>query len=119
MGIISGPQLIIILIIALVVFGPKKLPELGASLGKTIKEFRQSSKEITDSVVKPIKEITDELAKPIKEVNKELKGVLDPIKESFAGLEDELTIENPMKETMESLSGIGKEIGSSFTSDGR
>jgi len=36
-------ELILILVIALVVFGPRKLPEIGKSLGKTINEFRRAS----------------------------------------------------------------------------
>lgn len=39
------PELILILILALVFFGPAKLPELGAAIGKTIREFRQSTGE--------------------------------------------------------------------------
>ena len=39
------PELILILIIALVVFGPSKLPEMGASVGKAIREFRNAAKE--------------------------------------------------------------------------
>ena len=39
------PELILILVIALVVFGPAKLPEMGASIGKAIKEFRNATKE--------------------------------------------------------------------------
>ena len=39
------PELILILIIALVVFGPSKLPEMGASVGKAIREFRNATKE--------------------------------------------------------------------------
>ncbi|SDF59525.1 twin-arginine translocase TatA/TatE family subunit [Sporolituus thermophilus] len=39
------PELILILIIALVVFGPSKLPEMGSALGKTIREFRKSTQE--------------------------------------------------------------------------
>ena len=39
-------DLIIILVIALLIFGPKKLPELGSSIGKSIKEYRKSMKEI-------------------------------------------------------------------------
>jgi sec-independent protein translocase protein TatA len=35
-------------LIALLIFGPKKLPELGSSVGKTIKEFQKSMREITD-----------------------------------------------------------------------
>jgi len=36
------PELIIILVAALVIFGPKRLPEIGNAMGKTIKEFRHS-----------------------------------------------------------------------------
>lgn len=42
-------ELIIVLIIALVIFGPKRLPELGSSLGKGIREFRKASNELQDS----------------------------------------------------------------------
>ena len=39
------PELILILIIALVVFGPSKLPEMGASVGKALREFRNATKD--------------------------------------------------------------------------
>lgn len=39
------PELILILVLALVFFGPAKLPELGSAIGKTIREFRQSTDE--------------------------------------------------------------------------
>ena len=38
------PELILILVIALVIFGPSKLPEMGASVGKAIREFRSATK---------------------------------------------------------------------------
>ena len=47
---IGAPELIIILVIALLVLGPGKLPEVGASLGKTIREFRKASTDIQESV---------------------------------------------------------------------
>jgi len=43
-----GPELIIILVIALLIFGPKKLPEMGASVGKSIKEFKKGMAELTE-----------------------------------------------------------------------
>jgi sec-independent protein translocase protein TatA len=49
-GILQPTHLILILVIALVVFGPGKLPEMGSALGKSIKEFRHSVKDITDAV---------------------------------------------------------------------
>ncbi len=39
------PELILILVIALVIFGPSKLPEMGASVGKAIREFRSATKD--------------------------------------------------------------------------
>jgi sec-independent protein translocase protein TatA len=41
------PELIIILVVALLIFGPKKLPEMGSSIGKSIKEFRKGMAEVT------------------------------------------------------------------------
>lgn len=46
---IGVPGLIIILVIILILFGPRKLPEIGGALGKTLAEFKKSTKEIMDS----------------------------------------------------------------------
>ena len=43
------PELLIVLILALVVFGPKRLPEIGGALGKGIREFRKGTTELTNS----------------------------------------------------------------------
>lgn len=45
---IGIPGLILILIIALIVFGPKKLPEIGKATGQTIREFKKSARDLTD-----------------------------------------------------------------------
>ena len=47
-GALQPMHLLIILIVALVVFGPSKLPELGSSLGKGIREFRKTTDEFRD-----------------------------------------------------------------------
>ena len=47
---IGVPGLILILIIALIVFGPAKLLQLGKAIGETLREFRSSTKEIVDEV---------------------------------------------------------------------
>ena len=47
---IGAPELIIILVIALLILGPGKLPEVGASLGKSIREFRKASTDLQDSM---------------------------------------------------------------------
>ena len=54
------PELIIILVVALLIFGPKKLPEMGASIGKSIKEFRKGMNELSQ----PKEEREDETKSP-------------------------------------------------------
>ena len=55
MGNIGMPELVIILVIALIIFGPRKLPELGRSLGKSIGEFKKASNELRNTLDEEIR----------------------------------------------------------------
>ena len=50
MGPIGWPELILILVVVLVIFGPGKLPDVGNAIGKGIREFRKASNELEESV---------------------------------------------------------------------
>lgn len=65
MGSIGVPEMIIIFIVALIVFGPKKLPELGKSLGKGLAEFRQASNELKATIEEEVRSIETETNKPL------------------------------------------------------
>jgi sec-independent protein translocase protein TatA len=54
-GSIGMPELIIIFVIALIIFGPRKLPELGKSLGKSIAEFKKASNELKSTLEEEIR----------------------------------------------------------------
>jgi sec-independent protein translocase protein TatA len=84
---IGIPELIIILVVALIVFGPGKLPEVGKSLGKTIREFRKSSSQ----------EMTGEVQDAV-EIKKELKSENTDTGESKAG--QKVAGEEPVAEKM-------------------
>jgi sec-independent protein translocase protein TatA len=49
-GSLGMPELIIIFVIALIVFGPRKLPELGKSLGRSLNEFKRASNELKSTL---------------------------------------------------------------------
>ena len=51
-GRIGPMELILILVIALVVFGPKKLPEIGKAIGEAIRQFKKHSEKVTDEIEK-------------------------------------------------------------------
>ena len=54
-GSIGMPEMIIILVIALIIFGPRKLPELGRSLGKSLAEFKRASNELKNTLEEEIR----------------------------------------------------------------
>lgn len=58
---IGIPGLIIILVLALIIFGPKKLPELGRAVGTTLKEFKKSTRELVADVDEDMKSVKKEV----------------------------------------------------------
>lgn len=54
-GSLGMPELVIILVIALIIFGPRKLPELGRSLGKSLGEFKRASNELRNTLEEEVR----------------------------------------------------------------
>jgi sec-independent protein translocase protein TatA len=54
LGSIGMQELIVILVIALLVFGPRRLPDLGRSLGRSITEFRRATNELTSTLEREV-----------------------------------------------------------------
>ena len=55
MGSIGMPEMLVILVIALIIFGPRKLPELGKSLGKSLAEFKRASNDLKTTLEEEIR----------------------------------------------------------------
>src|SRR5215470_2087649 len=76
MGQLGFSEMFVIFVVALLVFGPKKLPELGKSLGKGIREFRKATDELKSSweeQVKDIKAPLDDVKRDIHSMGEGLK----------------------------------------------
>ena len=63
MGSIGVPELIFILVVALMVFGPRKLPEIGKSLGKALAEFQRARNELISTVEEEVHKTASEPSK--------------------------------------------------------
>ena len=61
-GSIGMPELILIFVVALLVFGPKKLPEIGKSLGKGLAEFKRASDELKKTIEQEIEQGKNEVS---------------------------------------------------------
>jgi TatA/E family protein of Tat protein translocase len=79
-GSIGPAELILIFVIALLVFGPKKLPEIGRSVGKALREFKKTSDEIKGRIEEEIE------ASELKDIRKEIKSGVDDLKSSVTDL---------------------------------
>jgi len=79
---IGMPELIIIFVIALIIIGPKKLPDLARALGKGMAEFRKATNEIKSNL----------------DMEDELKGIEEELTDSVSGMIHEAEIEAEMEE---------------------
>lgn len=59
---IGATGFILIILVALLLFGPNKLPELGRAFGRTLREFKEGAKDIMDDDPKPRREVRGEEA---------------------------------------------------------
>jgi TatA/E family protein of Tat protein translocase len=95
-GSIGPMELILIFVIALLVFGPKKLPEIGRSVGKALREFKKTSDEIKSRIEEEID------ASEIKDIRKDIQSGVDDLKTSVKDLTSGVTdIKNEIQKDTE------------------
>jgi TatA/E family protein of Tat protein translocase len=69
-GSIGGPELLLLFVLALLIFGPRKLPEIGKTIGKTLGEFKRATTDFKSSLereveVEKLREVRSEIAAPL------------------------------------------------------
>ena len=57
MGSVGSPEILMILLVALLVFGPHKLPELGKALGRAVREFKKATSELQETIEREVEEV--------------------------------------------------------------
>jgi sec-independent protein translocase protein TatA len=67
-GNLGTGELLVILLVALLIFGSKRMPEIGRAIGRGIREFNRARQEVTDTITR----MTEEVEKPLTDVNKEI-----------------------------------------------
>ena len=84
---LQGGEIIIILLIALVVLGPTRLPELARKAGRMANELRQAARDVTSGLEAEVREL--------REVRDELRGQVDDLKKPMKDLQNEAKAADP------------------------
>jgi TatA/E family protein of Tat protein translocase len=80
LGSIGFPELLLILVIALLLFGPKKLPEIGKTLGRSIAEFKKATNDLKRSLEEEVDSASNAMAETEKPPDPLSEKPKDPYK---------------------------------------
>ncbi|MDQ4044298.1 MAG: twin-arginine translocase TatA/TatE family subunit [Chloroflexota bacterium] len=104
------PEIIVIMIVALIIFGPGKLPEIGAQVGKTVRDFRKATRDLTsdfESSMNDVQSTMGEMKQTMADVQRETKELADTLPASIEGRD------TPRGATGSSTAAATNAIGSS------
>jgi sec-independent protein translocase protein TatA len=105
-GSIGPAELVLIFVIALLVFGPKKLPEIGRQVGKALREFKKTSEEIKGRIEEEIE------ASELKDIRKDIQSGVDEFRKTVeqAATEVKSVPEDIAKDTDKHETGEGPKV---------
>jgi len=103
------PELIVIFIVALLIFGPKKLPELGKSLGRAIGEFKRTSQELRDSLETEIE--TDKIKEDLLKEQKEIQESLSEAKSPYPEVQEQAEKKDAVKADTDTKDAVKADTG--------
>jgi Tat protein translocase TatB subunit len=109
-------ELVVIFVVALVVVGPKKLPEVARTIGKGIADIKKSFDDVKGQVQTEFKEIKDtsgikEALEGGAELKKSFQGITEQVKTDFKEAMDVSITEPPVNETAEKIVEVMEEKG--------
>lgn len=108
-----GPaEIIVVLLIALLVFGPKRLPQMGRSLGRGVREFRKAAETAKSEL--GLGEVTEQ----INEVKSTFTAPLKEVTGSISELKDEVNLKQAIEATPQSSATEAATGGEATTTDG-
>ncbi len=92
------PEILLILAIALMVIGPKKLPDMAKSLGRALGEFKRAAQEFKNSI--DLDDTVKEFNEPIKNIKNDLKSFSDPLSKPLDANKSSDNIDNIKEENI-------------------
>lgn len=98
---ISFQEITVILLVAVIVFGPKRIPEIARGLGEGIRAMKKATDDIKQEIMNPVEDIKEELTKPVEDINP-IKDIKDSVEESLESIPDP---EQEIKKNLDDIIG--------------
>jgi Tat protein translocase TatB subunit len=111
---IGMPEMIMIFIVALLVVGPKKLPEIAKALGKGLADLKKSFQDVKDTVHEEFKESTSEIRDAVTDVKKQIQAEADD-----SGKTIQKTMEDVKEQIAQETGDLNKAIDESQDKAGK
>jgi TatA/E family protein of Tat protein translocase len=107
---IGMPELVVIFVVALIVFGPKRLPELGRSLGKGLGELKKAMQDVKDSVQEEFNDSTSDIRGAVNDVKKQIQGEVKSASEAVGKTvqEAKVQVQKESQEVQKALKDASK-----------
>ncbi|ADX68521.1 twin-arginine translocation protein, TatA/E family subunit [Weeksella sp. HMSC059D05] len=78
-GFIGFQEIVVILLVSIIIFGPKKIPEIARGLGEGVRQLKNATENIKEEIMKPVEDLdpTKEIRETIDEAKKEIDTTVD------------------------------------------
>lgn len=111
MGPVGFPELFVIFVIALIVFGPRKLPEIGKAIGKSLAEFKRASNELRNTLEEEIRTEERRTAEPPRQLAS-INDAPRAVNDSSLHAVDAHTVDPSPAPSIEPLGSVPRQNGS-------
>ena len=88
------PEMLIVFLLALLLFGPRKLPDIGRTIGRTLGEFRRASEDLKRSLEQ---EVDRERSGPLDQLQQDLRGAAQDLESVGRSLRDDIDPDHRLK----------------------
>lgn len=96
---IGLPEMLVILVLALIVFGPGKLPEIASALGRAVSDFRRATRELTGDLQESLAEARSQVEEAVSETKNELQDTGQALEKELQEASQTLEQDSPAPAT--------------------
>jgi len=76
-------EIVVIVILAVLLLGPKRIPEVAQTVGKLLRDLQHAADDVKKELARPVDDLKREMSKPVEDIKRQLSGQVDDIKKEL------------------------------------